>query len=165
MKRLLALGALAVSMTSCLGVQVEVFSAANLALINSKEACNASKELEISFDYVGEVSKLEFAFTPNGQPTATLVDVTPDATNTPGFRLIGLQSNKVKMAINLQLIASTPTATTQAVTVTPKPGVPAPTPLTIYPMDIAVNVIKTGNTPIALGLPNVNVAKCYDLAN
>jgi hypothetical protein len=162
MKRLLALGALAVSMTGCLGVQVEVFSATNLA--TAKEACNSSKELELAFDYIGEFSKLEFSFTPNGQTTATTIDVLPDV-STPGFRRYGTQSNKYQMAINLQQITSSPTPTTQAVTVTPKPGVPQPSPLTIYPMDISLNVIKTGNTPIKLSVLNVNVAKCYDLAN
>jgi hypothetical protein len=154
MKRLLALGALALTMTGCL-VEGEVFTANNLS--TPKEPCNASKELILSFDYVGEFDRLSFGFTPNGQTTPTIIDITPDVL-TPGFRDFGTASNKYQMAINLSEVTSTPPVATQAVTVTPK--IPEPTPLTIYPMDVSVKIFK-GTSSIDLSLNSINVGKCF----
>jgi hypothetical protein len=161
MKRLLALGALAVSLSSCLGVQVDVFSASNLT--TAKEPCNSAKELEISFDYVAKsFDKLTFVFTPNGATTPTTVTVLPDVSTT-GFRRYGTSSNQYQMAIDLKTVTSSPTVTTQAVEVTPAPTVPQPNPQTIYPMDISLTVSKSGYSSIKMSVLNVNVAKCYGL--
>jgi hypothetical protein len=154
MKRLLALGALALTLSGCI-VQGDVFTANNLA--TPKDPCNASGELILSFDYVGEFNKLSFGFTPNGQTTPTVINITPDVL-TPGFRNFGTASNKYQMAIKLTEVTSSPEVATQAVTVTPK--IPEPTPLTIYPMDITLKIFK-GTSSIDLSLNSVNVGKCF----
>jgi hypothetical protein len=168
MKRLLALGALAVSLTSCLGVSGNAFS--DFATIGSDCVITGEdRELLLSFDYFGGFDRLSFSVLPNGKTTPSVVDVSPNAKTstgtpigTPGFRRFGTDSNKYEMAINLQKFTSTPLApavqvTPQAVIVT----IPEPEPKTLYPMDITLSIFNLGSKVSELTLKNVNVAKCY----
>jgi hypothetical protein len=148
---LLLVGA-AMGLSSCVVTgNVEVFSAFNLRA--SKTPCVQTgnvRELNLAFTYTGELRGVNMTFTPNGKPAQT-VNISNLRSPPVGFRIDTLTAGDAKLYVNLEQINPTTTGITQ------------PDPVTLRPMDIAVDAFGTSqNAKISLApLSNVDVSACY----
>jgi hypothetical protein len=155
-KSWILLAGAALGLSSCVVTgNVEVFSAFSPRAAAVACTSNGSvRELNLGFTYTGTLKGLNFAFTPNQKPPV-YVSI-PDLSSPPaGFRIDTFTAGDAKLYVNLEQIATTNSATPQAV--------PQPDPKTSYPMTIEIEALgKTTDAKIKMSpIKNVDVADCY----